>query len=60
MAVRKTIQIGDPILKRKNKVVTNFKSPKVKQVIKDLVDTMKKLGLIGMAAPQIKKSQIAP
>jgi peptide deformylase len=53
MAIKETIQIGDPILKKKNKVVKNFKDSKVKQVIKDLIDTMKKRELIGMAAPQI-------
>lgn len=53
MALRKTLQIGDPKLKKKNIRVKDFKSAKVKQVVKDLIDTMKKLELIGMAAPQI-------
>src|SRR3989344_5875941 len=56
MTVRKTIQIGDPILKAKNKEIKNFKDPKVKKVIRDLTDTMVKLQLIGMAAPQIGKN----
>lgn len=51
MAIRKTIQIGNPILKAKNRKVTDFKS--IKQIIKDLEDTMRKEELIGMAAPQI-------
>lgn len=53
MAVREAIQRGNPKLKAKNKTVADFKSPKVKQVIKDLNDTMVALNLIGMAAPQI-------
>ncbi len=53
MTVRKTLQIGDRILKKKNKSVLNFTSSKVKQVVKDLIDTMKARNLIGIAAPQI-------
>lgn len=53
MAVRDTIQIGDPRLKNPNQLVTNIHDPKVKQIITDLVDTMHAGGLIGMAAPQI-------
>jgi len=33
--------------------VKDFTSPKIKQVIKDLMDTMRENQLIGMAAPQI-------
>lgn len=53
MAIRQTIQIGDPRLKAKNKIVKNVNTPKIKQIIKDLKDTMLKNNLIGMAAPQI-------
>ena len=53
MAVRKTIQIGDPRLKAENKVVVNISDAKIKKVIKDLKDTMKKNDLIGLAAAQI-------
>jgi peptide deformylase len=53
MAVKETIQLGNPLLKAKNKVIENFVDPKVQQVIVDLVDTMHQVGLIGMAAPQI-------
>jgi peptide deformylase len=53
MTIRETIQIGDPVLKRKNKTVVNFLDKKVKQVIKDLKDTMLSGTLIGIAAPQI-------
>ena len=53
MAVRKTIQIGDPRLKAPNKEAKDFSAPKIKKVIKDLKDTMIKNDLIGLAAPQI-------
>ena len=53
MAVRNTLQIGDPKLKIKNKFVSNVYDQKVQQVITDLIDTMHSNGLIGMAAPQI-------
>lgn len=53
MAVKKTIQAGDPRLKNKNKEIKNFKSPVLKRLIKDLTDSMNKAGLIGIAAPQI-------
>ena len=53
MAIRKTIQIGDPRLKARNVEVKDFSDLKVKKVIQDLKDTMLKNDLIGMAAPQI-------
>lgn len=53
MAVRNTIQIGDPRLKNTNQLVTDVNDSKVKQVIADLIDTMHENNLIGMAAPQI-------
>lgn len=53
MAVRKTAQIGDPRLKALNKKIKNFDNPVLKQVIEDLIDSMRAGGLIGMAAPQI-------
>jgi peptide deformylase len=51
--IRKVIEAGNPILKAKNKSVKDFKSPKLKKLVKDLTDTMYKTDLIGIAAPQI-------
>jgi peptide deformylase len=51
--IRQTTQLGDAALKAKNLEVTDFNSEKVKQVIADLVETMRATGLVGMAAPQI-------
>ncbi len=53
MAVRKVIMAGDPKLKTKNKIVLDYKSPKIQKVIKDLIQTMHKTGLVGIAASQI-------
>ena len=53
MAVRKVIMAGDPRLKAKNILVKNFKSPKIQKLIKDLIATMRKTDLIGIAASQI-------
>ncbi len=56
MAVKAVIQAGHPSLKKKNKKITNFNSTKIKKLQKDLVDTMHKTGLIGIAAPQITEN----
>lgn len=56
MAVKKVIQAGHPSLKKKNKKITNFKSVKIKRLQKNLIDTMRKTGLIGIAAPQIAEN----
>lgn len=53
MAVRKVIKAGDLRLKAKNRKITNINSPEIKKVIKDLIATMYKVDLIGIAAPQI-------
>jgi len=53
MAVRKVLQIGDPLLKASNKVIDDFSSPKLFKLILDLTDTLRKEDLIGIAAPQI-------
>lgn len=53
MAVRETVQLRDPRLKVRNVKVLDVNSKKVKQVIQDLIDTMRENQLIGVAAPQI-------
>lgn len=53
MAIRKTIQIGDPRLKAKNVKIKCFSDSKVKKVINDLRDTMINNDLVGLAAPQV-------
>lgn len=53
MAIKKIVEIGHRVLKLDNKLITDFNSPKLKKLVKDLSDTMKKVDLIGIAAPQI-------
>lgn len=53
MACRKTVQLGHPALKAKNILITKFNSKKVKLIIQDLIDTMKKNELVGISGPQI-------
>lgn len=53
MAIRDTIQIGDPRLKAPNKTIERFDDPIVGQVVQDMIDTMRTNELIGIAAPQI-------
>jgi len=58
MAVRKVIMAGDPLLKAKNKLVKDPKSPKIQKLIKELITTNKKAGLIGIAASQIGENHM--
>jgi len=54
MAVRNILQIGDTRLKAKNHFIDDFDNPKLKKVVKDLVETIRAGGIfIGLAAPQI-------
>lgn len=51
--IKPTVQIGNPIIRKKCNQVNNFTSPKVVKTIKDLADSMRKHELVGMAANQI-------
>lgn len=53
MAVRKVIQAGDPRLKSKNKPISNINSVKTQKLVKNLIQSMKKADLIGIASNQI-------
>lgn len=53
MAVRDLVQIGNVILRKRNRPITSFKSPKFKKLLIDLQETMIATGLVGIAAPQI-------
>ncbi len=56
MAIKKTIQIGDTVLRAKAEVVKDIKLKSVKNLITDLTDSMRANNLVGIAAPQIGKS----
>jgi len=55
MIIKRATQIGNPIIRRKSKLVSvkDIVSPGTKKVARDLIDSMRYLGLVGMAAPQI-------
>ena len=53
MIIEKIVQIWNPILSQKSEKVESFKSPKIKNTIKNLIDTMRASNLVGMAAVQI-------
>lgn len=53
MFIKKTTQIGSPILRTQAREVHDFKSSIVGKTITDLVATMRATNLVGMAAPQI-------
>lgn len=56
MAIKKTTQIGNLILRAKAEAVKDVKLKSVKNLITDLTDTMRTNNLVGIAAPQIGKS----
>lgn len=58
MAVRKVIQAGDPRLKKNNKLIKDFNSPLSKKLQRDLIMTMKKVDLIGIASSQIGENHM--
>lgn len=58
MAVKTIIQVGHPSLKKQNKEIMKVNLPKVKKLRKDLVATMNKTGLIGIAASQIAQNYL--
>jgi peptide deformylase len=53
MAIKKTLQIGNPVLKNKNQKIQDINSSEVTKLIENLKDTMYDSQLIGIAAPQI-------
>jgi peptide deformylase len=52
MAVKEVRKIGDPVLREKSKKVEKI-DESVTQLVRDLTDTLKETGGVGMAAPQI-------
>lgn len=52
MALRKIREIGDDILNKKCKEVTEM-TPRIRQLIEDMLDTMYEANGVGLAAPQV-------
>ncbi len=52
MAIRQIREIGDPILNKVSKVVTEI-TPRTKFLIDDMIETMYEADGVGLAAPQV-------
>jgi peptide deformylase len=53
MIIKNATQIGNPVIRAKAKPVKLATSPRTKKIVRDLIDSMRYHGLVGMAAPQI-------
>lgn len=56
MTVRKVLQIGDPKLKEKCRLLSKSDLADIKKIVQDLGETIEKCDIIGLAAPQIGES----
>ena len=52
MAKRHILKMGDPLLRKKSKVVENY-DEKLHQLIDDMIETLHFVGGLGLAAPQV-------
>ncbi|MEN9390132.1 MAG: hypothetical protein RLZZ283_232 [Candidatus Parcubacteria bacterium] len=52
MSVRPTTQVGNKVIRAKSKKVAAITAT-VRRVVQDLTDSMREVGLVGMAGPQI-------
>lgn len=52
MALRKIVQIGEPVLRKKSKKVEKI-DEKIIQLLEDMADTMYEEDGVGLAAPQV-------
>ena len=52
MALRQIVEIGEPVLRKKSKVVTEV-NDKIRQLLDDMADTMYHADGVGLAAPQV-------
>ena len=55
MIIKNIVQIGDPLLSQKSKIISKIDSKEVQQTIKNLTESMRYHNLIGIAASQIGK-----
>jgi len=53
MIIARATQIGNPLIRKKAKPVRPVVSARTKKIVRDLTDSMRYHGLVGMAAPQI-------
>jgi len=52
MAILKIVKVGDPVLRKVCRPVTEI-TPRTKQLLDDMVETMRKADGVGLAAPQV-------
>lgn len=50
------IQLGDPLLRAKARVVENIQTQRIQKLIDDLITTVKQANGVGIAAPQVAAS----
>lgn len=53
MAVREVLKMGDPRLLQVSRPVEAFATPRLRELVSDMTDTMRHLDGAGLAAPQI-------
>jgi len=56
MTVRTILRMGNPLLLERAKEITQFNTPELNQLIRDMQETMKAEDGAGLAAPQIGES----
>lgn len=53
MIIKQVTQVGNPIIRKKSKTVTDIKTKETQMIIQNLKDSISYLNLVGMVAPQI-------
>jgi len=53
MPVKEVLKMGHPLLRQKAQPVIKFNSPELLSLLSDMLDTMRALNGVGLAAPQI-------
>ena len=56
MSVLEIITPEDPVLRQVGEPVTNIKDPEIQTLIDDMIDTMRSVNGVGLAAPQVGRS----
>jgi len=52
MALREIRLLDDPILRKKSRVITEI-NDRIKELLDDMIDTMREAEGVGLAAPQV-------
>jgi peptide deformylase len=58
MAIRKVARLGHPVLRQPTREVTpeEIRSPEMRRLVADMIETMHEYGGVGLAAPQVHES----